>query len=43
MFAERSGKIVAYNIFKERYKNKKRIDFNPGIYSKFLDMILRRL
>jgi len=43
MFAERSGKIVAYNIFKERYKDKKRIDFNPGIYSKFLDMILRRL
>jgi len=43
MFAERTGKIVAQNIFQKKYKNKKRIDFNPSLYSKFLDMILRRL
>jgi len=43
MFAERGGKTVAWNIFQNKYKNKKRIDFNPSLYSKFLDMILRRL
>ncbi|OIQ06010.1 MAG: hypothetical protein COS36_04260 [Candidatus Altarchaeum sp. CG03_land_8_20_14_0_80_32_618] len=43
MFAERSGKNVARNIFQSKCKNKKRLDFNPSLYSKFLDMILRRL
>lgn len=43
MFAERSGKIVAYNIFQSKYGNKKRLDFNPSLYAKFIDMILRRL
>jgi len=43
MFAERTGKIIAWNIFQNRYKNKKRIDFNPSLYSKFLDMFLRRM
>lgn len=43
MFAERSGRIVAYNIFQSKYKNKRRIDFNPSFYAKFINMIMRRL
>lgn len=43
MFAERSGRIAAYNIFQNKYKNKRRIDFNPSFYAKFMDMIMRRL
>lgn len=43
MFSERSARIVAYNIFQKKYENKKRIDFNPSIYSKIINMILRRI
>lgn len=43
IFSEKSAKVVAYNVFQTKYKNKKRIDFNPSFYSKLIDMILKRM